>query len=188
NSLLRAASDGDRCSFPRQRVGNREPDSGRRSCDQGFLSIQLQIHSVVSFLAVMKSYCTQMLSRQKSRSARNTGLETCAAHRLLSLCSMSLVTWFTISRGQIGGSTNFYFGLVLVKRGFDSGFQSRSAKRLQHIPKGAGSHRVLHCLVIGMRGEKDNGHMIVPANSDCPNNAIEISSQGDVHKNQIRLV
>ena len=48
------------------------------------------------FLALLKNYCTQMLSGQKSRSGRNTGLETCVAHRLLSLCSMSLVTWFTI--------------------------------------------------------------------------------------------
>src|SRR4029450_13819258 len=104
-----------------------------------------------------------MLSRQKSRSATNTGLETCVAHRLLSLCSMSLVTLFTISRDLIGGSTNFYFGLVLVKRRFDSGFQSRSAKRLEHIPKGAGSHRTIHCPVIGMRGEKDDRQMVVAA-------------------------
>src|SRR5207249_11987880 len=45
NSLLSAASDNDRRSFPRQRTGNREADSGGRSCDQRFLSIQFQIHS-----------------------------------------------------------------------------------------------------------------------------------------------
>src|SRR5205823_584185 len=49
NSLLSAASDNDRCSFPRQRTGNREPDSGGRSCDQDFLPLQFQIHSVVLF-------------------------------------------------------------------------------------------------------------------------------------------
>src|SRR5207249_9158861 len=46
NSLLSAASDNDRRSFPRQRTGNREADSGGRSCDQRFLSIQFQIHSI----------------------------------------------------------------------------------------------------------------------------------------------
>src|SRR5437868_14596332 len=49
NSLLRTASDNDRCSFSCQRTGNREPDSGGRSCDQRFLSVQLQIHSVLLF-------------------------------------------------------------------------------------------------------------------------------------------
>src|SRR5438477_496119 len=39
NSLLSAASDNDRRSFPRQRTGNREADSGGRSCDQRFRSI-----------------------------------------------------------------------------------------------------------------------------------------------------
>ena len=97
--------------------------------------------------------------------------------------------FFTISSGgPIRASTILHFGLVLVERRFDSGFQSRSAKWLEYIPKGSGSHRTLHCLVIGMRGEKDNRDMVAAADSDCPNDAIETSSEGDVHKNQIRLV
>src|SRR5207302_10502563 len=43
------AHDDDRRSFPRQRAGNRDPDAGRRNCDQSLLSIQSQIHSVVVF-------------------------------------------------------------------------------------------------------------------------------------------
>ena len=78
-------------------------------------------------------------------------------------CVRPRVMFFTISSGgPIRASTILHFGLVLVERRFDSGFQSRSAKWLEHIPKGAGSHRMLHCLVIGMRGEKDN-----PAHGSC---------------------
>ena len=72
-----------------------------------------------------------------------------ASARLLILCSMPLVMLFTISSGgPIRASTTLYFGLVLVERRFDGRFQSRSAKWLEHVPKGAGGHRTLHCSVI----------------------------------------
>src|SRR5436305_9777402 len=80
---------------------------------------------------------------------------------------------FTISKGRIEGSTILYFGLVLMERCFDGRFQSRSAKWLEHIPKGAGSHCALHRSVISMRGEKDDRHMEVAADSDCANDAID---------------
>src|SRR5207248_8357483 len=79
-------------------------------------------------------------------------------------------------------------GLVLMERCFDGRFQSRSAKWLEHITKGADSDCALHRSVISMRGEKDDRHMEVAADSDCANDAIDSSSEGDVHKNQIRLV
>src|SRR5438477_12773160 len=97
--------------------------------------------------------------------------------------------FFTISSGgPSGGSTTLYFGLVLVERRFDGRFQSRSAKWLEHIPKSAGGHSTLHRSVIGMRGEKDDRHMEVAPDGDCGHDAIDGSSEGNVHKNQVRLV
>src|SRR5258708_7005827 len=96
---------------------------------------------------------------------------------------------FTISSGgPIRASTTLNFGLVLVERRFDGRFQSRSAKWLEHIPKGPGGHRTLHCSVIGVSGEKDDRQMEVAANGDCGNDAIDGSSKSDVHKNQIWLM
>jgi hypothetical protein len=99
-----------------------------------------------------------------------------------------VVVAFRVSRDPIGGSTTLHFGLVLVERRFDGGFQSRSAKWLEHISKGAGTHSTFHGPVIGMRGEKDDRHMEVAADGDCGDDAINGSSEGDVHKHQIRPV
>jgi len=92
------------------------------------------------------------------------------------------------SSGPSGGSTTLYFGLVLVERRFDGRFQSRSAKWLEHVPKGAGGHRTLHCSVIRVSGEKDDRQMEVAADGDRGNDAIDGSSKSDVHKNQIWLM
>jgi hypothetical protein len=97
--------------------------------------------------------------------------------------------FFTIfSGGPIRASTTLYYGLVLVERRFDGRFQSRSAKWLEYVPKGAGGHGTLHCSVIRVSGEKDDRQMEVAADGDCGNDAIDGSSKGDVHKNQIWLM
>src|SRR5204862_6341794 len=91
NSLLSTASDNDRCAFPRQRTGNREPDSGGRSCDQGFLSIQLQIHSVAL------SGCAEKLLHRNPFEAE---ISPWKEHQSADLCGaqafMALVRRFTI--------------------------------------------------------------------------------------------
>src|SRR6266480_322611 len=99
------------------------------------------------------------------------------------------VMFFTISSGgSIRVLTTVYFGLVLVERRFDGRFQSRSAKWLEHVPKGAGGHRTLHCSVICVGGEKDDRQIEVAADGDCGNDAIDGSSKSDVHENQIWLM
>src|SRR5258707_7159213 len=96
---------------------------------------------------------------------------------------------FTISSGgPIRASTTLYVGLVLVERRFDGRFQSRSAKWLEHVPKGAGGHRTLHCSVIRVSGEKDDRKMDVAGEGDRRNDAIDGSSKSDVHENQIWLM
>src|SRR5438067_12138097 len=71
--------------------------------------------SSCKFIASFFSRCVEKLSNPKAFEAEISFREEhrsgdLCAHRLLSLCSMSLLTWFTISRGQIGGSTILYFG------------------------------------------------------------------------------
>jgi hypothetical protein len=67
-----------------------------------------------------------------------------------------------------------------MERRFDGRFQPWAAKWLEHVPKGTGGHRTLHCSVIGVGGEKDHRHMEVAADGDCGNDAIDSSSKSDV--------
>ena len=103
-------------------------------------------------------------------------------------CFEGVVIAFPISRRRTDASATLHFGLVLVERRFNGGFQSRSAKWLEHIPKGAGTDSTLHRPVIGVRREKDDRYMEIAANGDGGDDAINGSSERDVHQNQIRLV
>jgi hypothetical protein len=77
---------------------------------------------------------------------------------------------------------------MLVERRFDGGFQSGSAERLEYIPEGACAHSSLHRCVVGMRGQKYDWHMEMAADGDRSDDAIDVSGESDVHKNQIGLL